>query len=275
MSLANIPPETVEEILIHCNPFEISAFARTSRAHRKIVYKGGQHLWRSLLLNYPLDDPRNCVDHLDRPVLASSEEFDWRREVQRIVRARGVARKPQRARPHEAEAIFQTLLDVANRYARLDPFRSLLHVTANTRFLHKVLPSLLEYNGWQLSVHEEQMRGRLHTLYGLTRTDRKPESHLASRAFVYDLARYTARNDFGPFAEDGSGRVNWVHMRAIQHVVAMHVDIEQGANVVPGDFSAFACQPLSHISASEIVDSPVQDWAGVSGVWNGTPRDDR
>lgn len=266
MNLADIPSETIEAILIHCSPYDLSAFARTSRAYRAIVYEGDQHLWRSVFPDCKVDDPRNCVDHLDRPILTSDVEFDWRGEVQRILRVRGVARDPaRRARAQEAHAILRTLLDISERYARLDLISSTAgEFSLNTKFLLRCLPPILEYNGWGLSDTEMEMRARLHTLYGLTRSDRRPESRRDSRAFVYDLRRYSVHNDFGPFIPDGSGRVNWTHMRAIQHVMAMHVD--QGAGAVSSDLSAFACQPLDH--APQYGGNGVQDWAGVDGMWN-------
>jgi hypothetical protein len=66
---------------------------------------------------------------------------------------------------------------------------------------------------------------------------------------------------------DGSGRVNWEHLKAVHHVVSIHV-VEDDE---PESLERF---PMS-LAFTQIVAAPVEgevavegDWAGVTGTWH-------
>ncbi|KAG5646031.1 hypothetical protein DXG03_004633 [Asterophora parasitica] len=112
---------------------------------------------------------------------------------------------------------------------------------------------------------EKQLSARLHTYFGLTVSDIRQAARVRSRAFVYDMRNYHQGTQYGPL--DASGRVNWVHVQAIHHVVSMHVvDLQEDENF------EFAIFPMS-IPFTQIVIPPgvdfdkEQDWAGVAGLW--------
>ncbi|KAJ8483358.1 hypothetical protein ONZ51_g4756 [Trametes cubensis] len=128
--------------------------------------------------------------------------------------------------------------------------------------------TLLEHDEWELSAEERQLRARLHTYFGLTARDFQHEHRTASRAFVYAMRNYKYDNDFGPFMMDGSGRVNWVHIRAIHHVMSMHI-VPTTEETENAEFNLF---PMSMPWTQSIIPGDMeldqeQDWAGVTGRW--------
>src|ERR1700733_13432960 len=103
-----LPPELIEHILSICDPLEVAAFGQTSRFFRTLVYQTtDQHLWRSLYLSQPFDDPRSCVSFLGRP----RPTVDWKSELQHIIRTRSVIENTAICRPDERCTVLQTLLN--------------------------------------------------------------------------------------------------------------------------------------------------------------------
>ena len=54
-----------------------------------------------------------------------------------------------------------------------------------------------------------------------------PEGLVASRAFVYSWRNHTWETEFGPLLP-GSGKVNWVHMQAVNHVMGLVSSMSSG-----------------------------------------------
>lgn len=266
-----LPVELIEYILSLCDPLEVAAFAQTSSFFRKIVYETpDQHLWRSLYLSQPFDDPRNAVSPLGTP----KSSVDWRTELQRIIRARTIIEFKDVIMCHEEErcTVLETLLNMIDNVSPAPHLfsdqlsRNLLWVAAMLRgagtFLH--------HDKWTPTSRELQLRARLHTHFGLTPIDTKPARRVESRCLVYDMRRYNSENSYGPFLQDGSGRVDWTHMRAIHHCISMHVvDIPETE-----DF-AFTVFPMSLPFGQPVIapDTDLDqedDWAGVEGIWSCT-----
>lgn len=91
--LQEIPLEIIEIILALCDPIDVAAFAQTASLYRSLIYEtADEHLWRSLYLSQPFDDPRACVDFLGE----RRKEVKWRDELQQVIRVRTLLKDPER-----------------------------------------------------------------------------------------------------------------------------------------------------------------------------------
>ncbi|KAI0754793.1 hypothetical protein C8Q80DRAFT_1141147 [Daedaleopsis nitida] len=268
ISIEDLPVEVLEQILLMLDPLDVAQFAQTRSDYYAIVYtQEDQHLWRELYLQQPFDDPRRCLDSLGRPFKA----IDWKSQLQRIMRARTILARVSACRPEERCTILHTLLDMVitippvTQFEAMDPSLNHGWVTAMLRG-----STLLEHDEWELSDDERQLRARLHTHYGLTPRDFEPHARTLSRAYVYAMRHYKYDNDFGPFTMDGSGRVNWVHVRAIHHVMSLHVvPPDVSTQMTPMAYTIFPmCMPWTMSVIPEAVKlDDARDWAGVTGRW--------
>jgi hypothetical protein len=264
-----LPPELLEQILVNTEPHDVASFAQTCRTHRALVYyTPDQVLWRELYLA-DLDDPRQCVDHLCRPV--DVRDFDWRAKLQAVVRATTVASNPAVCRSDERIPVLQTLLDLCTRYPPLKPNDKLLKPSKNLIFAAVLLRNGALLTGPDEASADEDahLRARLRTMLGLTPMDGHPEARVRSRCVVYDLRRYGWGNRFGPFRSDGSGLVDWEHLAAVHHVMSMHV-VDVGGQ---SDGFSFAIFPMSMpfcqaVAKADDQDGANEDWAGVRGTWS-------
>ncbi len=265
--LEDLPIEVLEHILLLLDPIDVAQFAQTCSVHHFLLYGGpdSQHMWRELYLRQPFDDPRRCYTPLGRPL----QKIDWKLRLQRIMRARAVLTKVSACRPEERCDVLQTLIDMVTHIPPLTHPEG-IELSMNHVWTTAMLrgSALIEHEEWQLSSEEQQLRARLHTYFGLNASDFERQKRTASRAFVYAMRNYRYDNDFGPFMMDGSGRVNWVHLRAVHHVMSMHIvpDTEEAATAV---FNVF---PMSMPWTQSIIPNGInleeeQDWAGVEGKW--------
>ncbi len=265
MKLLALPPELVEEILILCDPIEVAKAAQTCSLLRWLVYSAeDSKLWRELYLGQGLDDPRVCIgeDGTARPLV------EWRKDLQGVIRARTVVDDVSKLRSSEGERILRTLIMLVSYvrpWSSERDVRDLRESSKNLVWMNEKLQ-----NGFLDRIEEKlnstaarQLVARLHTYFGLTRNDTKLSNIAKSRAFVYWLRNYRPENDYGPFEEDG--RVDWVHMRAIHHVVSTHlVDLDEFKD---GNFPMRLS--FTQICLPEGVDLDTEmDWAGITGSWN-------
>ena len=135
------------------------------------------------------------------------------------------------------------------------------------------------------SEQERQLSAKLHVYYGLEvePSADEIETHLAkdvhpyARSRVYDLRRYNPHNMWGPFMNDGSGRVDWEKVQAILVDLGYNLRIfserTQGQIVPFWDRAFFGLAPDSFVSHS-LLDNPtphtpleLQDPYGVTGTW--------
>lgn len=267
MPLLDLPDELLEHILILSDPIDVSHLAQTCQAFRGLVYQAPDDtLWRNLyLIHLELDDPRHCVamDGRPRPLI------EWRLEVQRAIRARTLITTNSIGKPGELGTILQTLLALATLVRPMTGWDADLPKSLSKSLVG--IPALLRH-GWidlverlPLAEHEQQLVARFHTYFGLTQDDIRKEARTFSRAFVYNTQNYAPDNDFGPFFEDGT--VNWVHVRAIHHLISMQV-VEHQETPIDTEAFEYAIYPLSlPFTQIEAPGEDKHDWLGVTGEW--------
>lgn len=265
----DLPLDMLELIVLELDPLDVAAVSQTCSACYAYIYHSPdtERLWRILYLSQPLDDLRQCYDHLGYP---RTGKVDWMAELQRAIRARTVIGDPSKGKPEERCTILQTLLDLV---CILPPAPSFLSddLSLNLVWLAAVLRggSFLDHKLWEPTQWQERyLRSRLHASYGLTTADYRRESLTQSRAYVYDMRRYTWGTEFGPYTV--SGRVNWEHVQAIHHVMSMQVVPPQ--EDAEREQTVFTIFPLSLPYCQSIIPAGVdlaqeQDWAGVTGSW--------
>lgn len=222
-TLLDIPLEVVEHILAKAEPFDVASFAQTCRIFRSLIYHSSdQHLWRSLFLAQPFDDPRKCLTATGRHL--TEKEYDWRGEVQRRSRAQKFVSSDGPMKPGEIGGILKTLVSMIVNIPPTTLSYDYSGISRNLVWLAQLLRqgSFIDRCTPEITEEEAQTLAKLHTLFGLTPADLKSSQRAASRAYVYDMRNYTQKTAWGPFLPDGSGRVNWLHLRAIQHVMSLH-----------------------------------------------------
>lgn len=272
MLITELPTEIIEEILVRCDPIEVAKAAQTCSALRTLIYDSqDSKLWRDLYLGEPLDDLRKCVSQHGHPA-----QVDWKRNLQRIVRARKIAANLSLLKPGELEEVLQTLLTMILYHPPWSSTRNTAAVAAAVSSLNLRWLSVILQHGFidqveemtSLTFAERQLLSRLHCYYGLTEKDMERQARVKSRVYVYTMRNYRPENDYGPLLSNGA--VNWEHMQALHHVVSMHlVDLKEAGF----EFPVF---PMS-LPQTQIV-IPVgpdggegkenqEDWAGLEGSW--------
>lgn len=290
--LADLPPELVERIVILADPLDIPAFSRVSSwLYATINPPNDQRLWQALYLAQPLDDPRKCCDQFGRPSYSKSS-FDWKKGLQRIMRARKVVMNPTFCPLEDRCEILQTLLHLITNIPQTP---SLAH---NMSMNLAWVVSLLQGNtyldtSFTLSPEEDQLRARIHCHFGLTELDLTVPRQTKARGYIYDMRHYRLNTGFGPFMlgedveEDDQGSellVNWVHVQAIHHVMSMHLvnerleefttrkEAKTGSDEYELKHFMFIHYPLSLPYCQTVISDGLDldselDWAGVEGLW--------
>ena len=220
MLITELPTEIIEEILVQCDPIEVAKAAKTCSALRSLIYDSqDSKLWRDLYLTEPLDDLRKCVSQHGHRA-----QVGWKRNLQRIIRARSIVANLSLLKPGELEEILQTLLMILLYHPPWSSHTAAAVSSLNLRWLsvilqHGFIDKVEEMTS--LTFAERQLLSRLHCYYGLTENDMEPQARVKSRVYVYTMRNYQPENDYGPFLSNGA--VNWEHMQALHHVVSMQI----------------------------------------------------
>ncbi|KAI0769093.1 hypothetical protein BD413DRAFT_559642 [Trametes elegans] len=265
--LNDLPFEVLEDILLLLDPVDVAQFSQTCSTYHDLIYgdPDDQHLWRELYLRQPSDDPRQCYTSLGRPV----RTVNWKSQLQRLMRARTILANISACRSDERCTILQTLIDLVTTTPPVT-HPDVIELSMNHVWATAMLrgSTLIEHDEWELSAEEVQLRARLHTHFGLTARDFQHQRRTASRALVYAMRNYKHDNDYGPFMMDRSGRVNWVHVRAIHHIMSMHI-VPVTEQTETAEFNLFPmCMPWTQSIIPNGIDlDKEEDWAGVSGRW--------
>lgn len=263
MGISDLPSETIEEILLVCDPLQVGAIAQCSRYFAEIIYHApDQHLWRELYLAQPLDDPRVCFSQ--NGVLRTA--VDWKGDLQSIIRARTLMQNSLLGRNDKERCfVLKTLLKLVTYVPSKSgvPSYNLLWVFDLLKGGEVIDDQRI---GWKSIGEEAQLLARLHTYLGLTTGDLEAEARVKSRAYVYSWRNYSWDNEFGPFQADGSGiRVNWVHVQALHHDIATYVN-EVASELSPLEIRLPMSLPTTQLVVPE-GDPGDDDWAGVEGNW--------
>ncbi|KAJ8079994.1 hypothetical protein PM082_016820 [Marasmius tenuissimus] len=94
----------MEQILLLLDPLDVGAVSQASHYFYDLIYSScprrppcsvnpiNQYLWRNLYLTQSFDNPTTCYTSLGRRMVDSEEgeEFDWKTELQEIMRARTI-----------------------------------------------------------------------------------------------------------------------------------------------------------------------------------------
>ncbi|EKM52196.1 uncharacterized protein PHACADRAFT_212767, partial [Phanerochaete carnosa HHB-10118-sp] len=109
---------------------------------------------------------------------------------------------------------------------------------------------------------------RISTRSGLTACDFLPRRRTDSRSYVYSFTHYSAKNRWGPFIQDGSGRVNWEHVLAVHHVMSMQIVPQpQVEHQDPYMIFPMSLPFTQSILPVDLDLNATEDWAGIEGVW--------
>ncbi|KAG6877697.1 hypothetical protein C0993_005022 [Termitomyces sp. T159_Od127] len=265
--LAALPNEVLEHILVHLDPIDVAQISQCCQLLWLLLYNSkDQFVWRELYLTLPLDDPRICVSSQG----LRKRDIDWKTILQRFIRARTVLYDPSLYRPGERLMTLHTLVELVTWVPPLVGMDDFENISLNLAWVVAMLRGTSFFEDIELSpsatAEERQLCARLHTYYGLTVEDLTRQGRVKSRAYVYDMQNYCPRRLYGPFNAEGG--VNWVHVRALHHVVSMHIVDLHGED----ESFQFAIFPMS-IQTTQVVLPPganlddEEDWAGVSGLW--------
>lgn len=118
----------------------------------------------------------------------------------------------------------------------------------------------------RLNAPRSNVASRLHTLSGVTvREERDRKALGRARCIVYDWALTTAKSEWSPCKDDGSGEVDWKRLEAIMTVCIRSFQTSlRGRLVLPQGFKySIPHRTLRPLSAPH-------DWARVTGNWCGT-----
>lgn len=265
----DLPPEILEHALLELDPLDVASASQVCRLLSELVYAPSNEVfWQRLYLRQPLDDPRACRTPLGLP----APPTDYKRTLQRIMRARTVVRNPAVCRPDERTAVLTTLLALAQH---TPPMRGPLddsRLSLNLVWLAALLRpgAFLDAAPWPPAPAERAARAHLHTRFGLSARDYRAVRRAEARARVYAARYCAAANDFGPFLLDGSGRVDWEHVCAIHHAMSTHLvpgtDAEPTA--VPYTIFPMSLPFTQSIIPADLDLDAVDDWAGIAGDWD-------
>lgn len=226
-----LPLELLTEIVEDCDPKSVANLSETCRLLYELIYNTPSHLlWRTLFLSAPFDDPCKCLKSSGEPIARNIHEFDWKGELQRRFRVQTILWMPSCCRGgKELTMVLSTLASMIQYTPPATPFADLEELSKNLAWL-MVLESSGGYLSTfidslhntrdQLSSENKQLLVQLHTFFGLTVEDRiSTKRAVQARAFVYDDANYSAKNNWGPFFHDGNENVNWEHLQYIMYIM--------------------------------------------------------
>ncbi|KAM0325480.1 hypothetical protein ACHAQA_007467 [Verticillium albo-atrum] len=284
--LTLLPAEMLHGIFQWLTPQDLSPLSRTCRYLHDYI-SGNQSLCKDVYLNF-FDTPKE-------------QDLDWEGLLHDIVR---LHRTCTRLASVPNDAVLPFVHDTVVKLLRLaspagGPAASIAPTYAASRNATLVARMFRDEPArtafltrsalFQRARHQPALdrtlsraSARLHCLYGRAvlncgRT-RSGRMHPYACAKVYDLRQHTAGTFWGPFLEDGSGRVDWERVEAVMVVLGANMrQARAGGSVwggwdVPfagswpgswfGDYGWRSGQPSEGLSSVAL-----EDPYGVSGTW--------
>ncbi|ETI19672.1 hypothetical protein G647_08685 [Cladophialophora carrionii CBS 160.54] len=235
-------PEVLHHIFQHVEPVDLARLARTCR-HLNRVVKTDELLWKIHYLS--LFDPPNDDD---------SET--WRARLSRLINLQKILESDSEEvkTNNLSEILTQTLALTAQTLATSPKNTSFLSkyyqqgLNINTILCCSSLFTRARPRQWPSAPTEDlrQISAQLHVLAGMNIDAPWPDPegqtcqhdtedtrlrlrnyptplrdvHPWARSRVYDLRRYKESNMWGPFLDDGTGRIDWEKVQAIMVVLA-------------------------------------------------------
>ncbi|KAF2795313.1 hypothetical protein K505DRAFT_374020 [Melanomma pulvis-pyrius CBS 109.77] len=301
--LAGLAPELLELVLSFLAPRDITSFGRTCQRARTFIRPSNKILWRSAFLQI-FDDPKHAWALLLPTARAEDRQressWDWFQELHRRCTAfNAVCETGNGALLANPEHVVTALLDVLDTasYTKMAGVGN--RVSLNVEFLERLfriapkaerivhdyhrdvesmsLPLELmreEDHRFTRSMLAQQQRtiaipewaSRFHVSYGKTkREDLSLQAKSTARRLVYDWSVTGPNSDYGPFASDGSGTVNWQTLEAITSLMHRIFDSTRGLKLLtPSGFR----NNIPHTLSQDPLHP--EDWAGINRIWVGT-----
>ncbi|KAF2009714.1 hypothetical protein BU24DRAFT_497283 [Aaosphaeria arxii CBS 175.79] len=219
MELLDFCYDILIRILEEINPEDLAACARTSSGFNNFI-KGNQRLYKAHYLR-DYDDPRQN---------STSPEPDWVASLQGLVRCQKLLETHDVEFKREnfklvAKTVDEILYNATHRNGVSKNIALLTRSFAQPRnldaFMHR--SSLYQRAGTeqQLAADNEedrQLSAKLHCLHGMgagALGRRSTSTHPYARSRIYDLRNYTDKTEWGPFRDDGSGKVDWEMIESV------------------------------------------------------------
>lgn len=219
--------------LAFADPLDVSSFARTCRTATAFV-NSDPSLFKELFLIL-FDPPFELTDDF-HPV----ENYNYVVELKRRIAARGVVRSTNEQYRNEALVdTVTTFISIASNPtpppssttstaapSRNLQFLNLLSSNGETRlFLHQNFSADDKEEFISLaSLHRDQVTSHLHVLHTPSAMVLDSTSaRTAAREVVYDRRNFLKRSNYGPFSNDGTGRVDWIKLEGLSLVMSQNL----------------------------------------------------
>jgi len=263
-TIFTFPVELAQDILSFCHPWDVATFSKTCRAAYTLVYQPtDQFLWRQLFHAHAFDPPQYVSDPSRK-----KDQIDWRKELtsrMKVELSLSCGPTTDIQRKEALQTLITIIEDSSFTVSRTGSSR-------NTKWLKRIVrQSLLLNNLYSLSTEEDsdaQLHAQIRSYLALTMHPKFDETTLqmlldrrdVSRAFVYNLLKYNAANEWGPFYPDGS--VNWIHVEHLANVVTCNIRELPGSWALTRPPSCL--DPPREGRATGMMSDA--DWAGVEGA---------
>ncbi|RFU35017.1 hypothetical protein B7463_g1330, partial [Scytalidium lignicola] len=282
--LTTLPNEVLHTILAEVDPKDLATLSRTSRALHNFI-SDNRLLFKDIYLSY-LDDPE---------LKEGASPYNYEEGLHSLVKLQQYCGYDQieKKLPHlewvadVVTSLLETASSKADASLNLSLVADLFSEQVNKDgFLSR--STLFERARGRGAIPEvskdmRQASAKLHVLYGVPilrpdgRVTRQSKSYPYAASIVYDLRNYTDAAGWGPFLNDGSGRVDWEKLEAVMIVLGHNLRLfGEGHN---GLFRPVWATPFSTTAANSYVSRSISknyelpppldamDPYHVSGTW--------